>query len=653
MAYVLNNFNKTYYDRANRNSQAMLDKWPYLCSREALVKALEGSSITSGGGASHRNPNGYSADEMADKIIELFDEIMYDTWFDSTVYHPLSLQGSINGGNRWDQAAFWDNFNTHFIFHAGGGAGVDHYVLDNVANENILIWPAKAYGVNSAEFKRKPFLGFDKTMMKSQFAAELDLINPGVDGRVDGLNGGYGLTNALVDAGSFVIGESYNIREVGTTDFTLIGAANNNINTVFTATGAGTGTGKARETAGIITSDGDNPIPVDDIHPSLLFVYANNFFHPTLQPNGFDNSYWDGSLPADWNDFPSSKRYDLNRAKFEVTVSGGVVTAITGVATLDGDGNSVTGGWDYYDSDNYKELSFQGGIASSSGTQSAPRVLFRTHIDQSGYSGNKATVSITDPTTEFYAGKNLTDGTYDAYATTGGVGTGYQIAPSVSNSYTNWYDINLPKDVLPSSVRMVIERPVLKSTTRSLKEIIVGTGAHRIGWEFEYPPMTESEADAFIDFFEIAKGGAREVQILVPHTAMPHTEYLFYNVDVDVAANYLQIIGGKTVGSDQLTISGLQPGYNAGYYMKGIYFNHDLKTYRIKSAQTVDDYGRTTITFEPPLVSAGSNSIRARTTNQDRAYFYHTKARLVDDTLDYTVDAAGHYRLRFKFVEAL
>ena len=50
---------------------------------------------------------------------------------------------------------------------------------------------------------------------------------------------------AIVSAGSFTTGETYVIRTVGTTDFTLIGAASNTIGVIFTATGAGTGTGDA------------------------------------------------------------------------------------------------------------------------------------------------------------------------------------------------------------------------------------------------------------------------------------------------------------------------------------------------------------------------------------------------------------------------
>jgi len=46
-------------------------------------------------------------------------------------------------------------------------------------------------------------------------------------------------------AGIFVIGRTYEITSTGTTDFTLIGAANNTPGTEFTATGPGSGTGTA------------------------------------------------------------------------------------------------------------------------------------------------------------------------------------------------------------------------------------------------------------------------------------------------------------------------------------------------------------------------------------------------------------------------
>ena len=51
-------------------------------------------------------------------------------------------------------------------------------------------------------------------------------------------------TTIIADNG-FTVGGTYNIVSTGTTDFTLIGAANSTPGTVFTATGAGTGTGTA------------------------------------------------------------------------------------------------------------------------------------------------------------------------------------------------------------------------------------------------------------------------------------------------------------------------------------------------------------------------------------------------------------------------
>jgi hypothetical protein len=49
----------------------------------------------------------------------------------------------------------------------------------------------------------------------------------------------------VVSAGSFVVGTTYSISFLGTTDFTSIGATTNTVGVTFVATGAGTGTGTA------------------------------------------------------------------------------------------------------------------------------------------------------------------------------------------------------------------------------------------------------------------------------------------------------------------------------------------------------------------------------------------------------------------------
>ena len=53
-----------------------------------------------------------------------------------------------------------------------------------------------------------------------------------------------------VTAGAFVVGNTYRIVTAGTTDYTLIGAVDSAVGTIFTATGAGAGTGTAETITG-------------------------------------------------------------------------------------------------------------------------------------------------------------------------------------------------------------------------------------------------------------------------------------------------------------------------------------------------------------------------------------------------------------------
>ena len=51
--------------------------------------------------------------------------------------------------------------------------------------------------------------------------------------------------NTIVSAGNFIVGKQYEIKTVGSTDFTAIGASANTVGVVFTATGAGSNNGDA------------------------------------------------------------------------------------------------------------------------------------------------------------------------------------------------------------------------------------------------------------------------------------------------------------------------------------------------------------------------------------------------------------------------
>jgi len=70
-----------------------------------------------------------------------------------------------------------------------------------------------------------------------------------------------------INAGSFVVGKQYVISSVGNTNFTAIGAANNNVGTYFVATGTGSGAGTAwalnGRSAWIQNNIQSNPVAAD------------------------------------------------------------------------------------------------------------------------------------------------------------------------------------------------------------------------------------------------------------------------------------------------------------------------------------------------------------------------------------------------------
>ncbi len=65
------------------------------------------------------------------------------------------------------------------------------------------------------------------------------------------LQNAWGLGGTSVAAGSFVAGNTYIITALGTTDFTLIGAASNTVGIAFKATGAGAGSGTANDSVAL------------------------------------------------------------------------------------------------------------------------------------------------------------------------------------------------------------------------------------------------------------------------------------------------------------------------------------------------------------------------------------------------------------------
>lgn len=67
----------------------------------------------------------------------------------------------------------------------------------------------------------------------------------------------YTKQNVLLSAGYFSSGETYVITEIGTTDFTLVGAIENKVGITFVATGVGTGTGTATQISYVFAEEID------------------------------------------------------------------------------------------------------------------------------------------------------------------------------------------------------------------------------------------------------------------------------------------------------------------------------------------------------------------------------------------------------------
>jgi len=90
---------------------------------------------------------------------------------------------------------------------------------------------------------------------------------------LDAIDSAYNVT-----AGSFTVGKSYTIRSIGTTDYTLIGAVANTVGVLFTATGAGSGTGvaidMAASAAGLKTIDTLTTALDDRLYKGGKFLFS-------------------------------------------------------------------------------------------------------------------------------------------------------------------------------------------------------------------------------------------------------------------------------------------------------------------------------------------------------------------------------------------
>jgi hypothetical protein len=150
----------------------------------------------------------------------LYTEKTYPSWLFKTSYFDLDLH------NR--------ELKQYAIYQRDSEEDVLEYVRE-----------AKPYHAKIREIKRINSATDSMvatTTIDEKMALTLDFGNNSryLDTTLDA--GKYGTTSnptKVVNAGSFVTGEEYQIKTVGTTDFTLIGATDNIVDTMFTATGNG------------------------------------------------------------------------------------------------------------------------------------------------------------------------------------------------------------------------------------------------------------------------------------------------------------------------------------------------------------------------------------------------------------------------------
>jgi len=138
-----------------------------------------------------------------------------------------------------------EKVNRYFFNNANIG-DIDSISASIDPERNVVMWDyANVSGSRSLIIYNYQTQKWSEAETDVNYLSTLSSTGASLDGLDDAFN---------VTAGSFVIGQYYTIREVGTTDFTLIGAVANTVGVLFQATGVGTGTGIGIDQAAATTA---------------------------------------------------------------------------------------------------------------------------------------------------------------------------------------------------------------------------------------------------------------------------------------------------------------------------------------------------------------------------------------------------------------
>jgi len=192
-----------------------------------------------------------------------------------------------------------DNTITILGTEVGGVSPANDITLTvNTINEESAPYGAITDVIAAGSVPSNPSQYYLKVVSPTQFAVYSD---PLMEVPVSGIDFGFvGFTTAiakttsstgnlitlpiLTNAGSFEIGKTYQIVSVGTTDFTLIGAASNTVSVTFVATGVGSGTGTANLAVSELFAINDSVVFTGNVFGNIVLgqtYYIKTIASPT------------------------------------------------------------------------------------------------------------------------------------------------------------------------------------------------------------------------------------------------------------------------------------------------------------------------------------------------------------------------------------
>ncbi len=183
------------------------------------------------------------------------------------------------------------------------------------------------------------------------------------------------------------------------------------------------------------------------------------------------------------------------------------------------------------------------------------------------------------------------------------------------------------------SIGFSSDQKTITSTTDSGKMFAVQVDGQRFKFSASYPPMNRSEFAPVLAFVMKQRSQKETFQI-----ALPDLKDAKGNV-----SGTLTVSGSHSAGDTTIDITGITGTLKAGDFVK---FGHN-KVYMVVDDATGDVSNNATITIEPPLRTALSDS---ESVTYDGVQF---TVRLTNDVQQFNTEDLDLYRFEVDFIEAL